>query len=70
MVMVGAIIDEGAFVSILSLIAWEALGMPPLLPEMRNLTGFDKGTSQPLGILPNVPIRLRRKIVHVNVMVV
>ena len=37
---------------------------------MRNLTGFDKGTSRPLGILPNVPITLRRKIVHMNVMVV
>ena len=68
--MVGTIIDEGASVSILSSTAWKVLGSPSLLPEMRNLTCFDKGTSQPLGILPNVPITLRGKNVHMNVMVV
>ena len=68
--MVGTIIDEGASVSILSSTSWEVLGSPSLLLEMRNLTGFDKGTSWPLGILPNVPITLRRKTVYVNVMVV
>jgi len=46
------------------------LGMPLLLPEMQYLTGFDKGTSQLLGILPSLPITLRRKIVYLNVMVV
>ena len=70
MVMAGTIIDEGASVSILSSTAWKALGSPSLLPEMRNLTGFDKGTSRPLGILPNVPITLRGKTVQMNVMVV
>src|SRR3984885_12032324 len=70
MVMVGTIIDEGASVSILSSTAWKALGSPSLLPEMRNMTGFDKGTSRPLGILPNVPINLRRKTIDMNVMVV
>ena len=70
MVMAGTIIDEGASVSILSSIAWKALGSPALLPEMRNLTGFDKGTSRPLGILPNVPITLKGKTVQMNVMVV
>ena len=70
MVMAGTIIDEGASVSILSSTAWKALGSPSLLPEMRNLTGFDKGTSRPLGILPDVPITLRGKTVHMNVMVV
>jgi len=70
MVMAGTIIDEGASVSILSSTTWKALGSPSLLPEMRNLTGFDKGTSRPLGILPNVPITFRRKTVQMNVMVV
>ena len=70
MVMAGTIIDEGASVSILSSIAWKALGSPALLPEMRNLTGFDKGTSRPLGILPNVPITLKGTTVQMNVMVV
>ena len=37
---------------------------------MRNLIGFDKGTSRPLGILPNVPITLRGKNIQMNVMVV
>jgi len=45
MVMAGTIIDEGASVSILSSTAWKVLGSPSLLPGMRNLTGFDKGTS-------------------------
>ena len=68
--MVGTIIDEGASASILSSTAWKALGSPSLFPEMRNLTGFDKGTSQPLGILPNFPINLRRKNICLNMMVI
>ena len=56
--------------SILSSTSWKALGSPLLLPEMRSLTCFDKGTSRPLGILPNVPITLRGKTVHMKVMVV
>lgn len=70
MVMAGTIIDEGASVTILSSTAWRALGLLALLPEMRNLIGFDKGTSRPLGILPNVPVTLKGKTVHMNVMVV
>ena len=69
-VMVGTIIDKGAFVSILSSTAWKALGSQVLLPEMRYLTGFDKGTSQLLGILPNFHITLRRKTIYLEVMVV
>ena len=68
--MVSTIIDEGASMSILSSTTWKALGSPSLLPEMRNLTGFDKGTSRPLGILPSLPITLRGKIMYLNVMVV
>ena len=70
MVMAGTIIDEGTSESILSSTAWKALGSPSFLPEMRNLTGFDKGTNRSLGILPNVPITLRGKTVHMKVMVV
>lgn len=70
MVMASTIIDEVASVSILSSTPWKVLGSSSLLPEMRNLTGFDKGTSRLLGILPNVSITLRRKTVHMNVMVV
>ncbi|MCY6488099.1 hypothetical protein, partial [Actinobacillus pleuropneumoniae] len=67
MVMADTIIDEGASVSILSSTSWKALGLPSLLPEKRNITGFEKGTSRLLGILPNVPITLRGKIVPMNV---
>ena len=69
MIMVGTIIDEGASMSILSSTAWKLLGLPLLLPEIWNLSGFNKGTSWPFGILPNLPINLRRKTVHLNVMV-
>ena len=68
--MVGTIIDEGASMSILSSTSWKVLGSPLLLPEIRNLLGFNKGTSLPLGILPNFLITLRRKTVYLNVMVV
>ena len=68
--MVSTILDEGAFVSILSSIAWKALGSPSLLPEMRNLTGFNKETCRPLGILLSLPITLRGKTMYLNVMVV
>jgi len=70
MVMVGTIIDEVASMSILSLISWKVIGSPSLFPEMQNLTGFDKGTSRPLGILPSLPINLRRKTIYLNIMVV
>ena len=56
--------------SILSSTAWKALGSPSLLPQMQNLTGFDKGTNRPLGILLSLPITLTGKTVYLNVMVV
>ena len=70
MIMDSTIIDEGASVSILSSTTWKALGSPSLLPKIQNLSSFNKGTSRPLGILPNLPINLRRKTIYLNVMVV
>ena len=70
MIIAGTIIDEGDSMSILSSITWKALGSPSLLPGNRNLSGFNKGTSRSLGSLPNLPITLRRKTVHLNMMVV
>jgi len=67
--MSGTIIDEGASMSILSSTAMKALGSPSLLPENRNLSGFNR-TSRSLGILLNLPITLRRKTIHLNMMVV
>jgi hypothetical protein len=64
------LIDEGASVSILSSVAWYALGFPQLAPVTQNLLAFNKRTSQPLGILPQFPITLGGKTVFIDVMVV
>ena len=55
--------------SILSSTAWKALGSPSLMPVMKNLSGFNKGTSRPLGTLPKLPVSLGGKAVHLNVMI-
>lgn len=68
--MTSTIIDKGASVSIPSSTAWKALGSPSLMPVTQNLLGFNKGTGQPLGILLKVPVTLRRKTIHLNVMIV
>lgn len=70
MVMASTIIDEGVSMSILSSTSWKELGSPSLLLEMRNMTGFNKETSRPLGILPNLPITLIRKTIYMKLMVV
>jgi hypothetical protein len=64
------LIDEGSFVSILSSIAWQALGCPTLAPVTQNLLAFNRGTSQPLGTLPWFPVTLGGKTVFIDVMVV
>jgi hypothetical protein len=64
------LIDEGASVSILSSVAWYALGCPQLAPVTHSLLAFNRGTSQPLGILPQFPITLGGKTVFIDVMVV
>jgi hypothetical protein len=46
------LIDEGASISILSSIAWKALGCPQLTLVTQNLLAFNRITSQPLGTLP------------------
>jgi hypothetical protein len=64
------LIDEGASVSILSSIAWQALGCPQLAPVTQNLLAFNRRTSQPLGTLPQFPVTLGGKTVFIDVMVV
>jgi hypothetical protein len=64
------LIDEGSSISILSSIAWQALGYPPLAPVTHNLLSFNIRTIQPLGTLPQFPITLGGKIVFIDVMVV
>jgi hypothetical protein len=64
------LIDEGSSVSILSSIAWQALGCPPLAPVTQNLLDFNRRTSQPLGTLPQFPVTLGGKTIFIDVMVV
>jgi hypothetical protein len=64
------LIDEGSSVSILSSIAWQALGYPPLAPVTQNLLAFNRRTSQPLGTLPQFPVTLEGKTIFIDVMVV
>jgi hypothetical protein len=64
------LIDEGASISILSSIAWQALGCPQLVPVTQNLLAFNRRTSQPLGTLPQFPVTLGGKTVFIDVMVV
>jgi hypothetical protein len=65
-----SIIDEGAFVILLSSNAWQALGSPQLVPGTQNLLDFNRRASEPLGILPRLPVTLGGKIVYIDVMVV
>jgi hypothetical protein len=64
------LIDEGASVSILSSIAWQALGCPQFVPVTQNLLAFNRRTSHPLRFLPQFLITLGGKIVFIDVMVV
>jgi hypothetical protein len=64
------LIDEGLSVSILSSIAWQALGYPPLARVTQNFLSFNRRTSQPLGTLPQFLVTLGGKIVFIDVMVV
>jgi hypothetical protein len=64
------LIDEGSSVSILSSIAWQALGCPPLAPVTQNMLVFNRRTSQPLGTLPQFSVTLGGKTVFIDVMVV
>jgi hypothetical protein len=64
------LIDEGSSISILSSIAWQALGCPSLAPVTPNLLSFNRRNSQPLGTLPQFSVTLGGKTVFIDVMVV
>ena len=65
-----SIVDEGASISILSSTAWEAVGSPSLISIDSQISAFNRRPSQPLGILPKLPILLGGKTVCIDVMVV
>ena len=64
------IIDEGDSVSIVSSIAWRALGSPHLVPATDQILDFNRIPTTPLGTLPYLPITLGGKTVCIDVMVV
>lgn len=64
------IIDEGAYVMIISSTTWKSLCSPQLVSITQNLLSFNRISSEPLGILPQLPITLEETIVHVDVMIV
>ena len=70
MVILGTIIDEGASISILSSNTWKTLSSPHLVPITQNLLAFNRGTNQPLGILPKFPVTLGGKTIYIDMMVV
>ena len=70
LVVPNTIIDEGASVSVLSSTTWQVFGLLLLAPVTQNLLAFNRRTSQPLGILPRLPVTLGGKTVHMDVMVV
>jgi hypothetical protein len=63
-------LDEGASISILSSIAWQALGCPQFFPVTQNMLSFNRRMSQPLGTLPQFSVTLGRKTIFIDVMVV
>ena len=64
------IVEKGAFVSILSSTAWQALGSPQLVPATDQIRAFNRRPTSPLGTLPCFPITLGGKTVCIDVMVV
>jgi len=70
MVVHGTILDEGMSISIMPSTTWQSLGYPQLVPVTQNLLAFNKGTSQPLGILLKFPITLGGNTIYIDVMVV
>jgi hypothetical protein len=63
-------VDEGASASILSSSVWKVLGSPKLVSASHELLAFDRRPSEYLEVLPQLPISLGGKIVHVDVIVV
>lgn len=64
------IIDEGPYISILSSMACQAIDSPNLETTLSHLLAFNRSTSEPFGLLPQLPIMLGRKIVCIDVMIV
>lgn len=69
MAIASTVIDEGAPISILSSTVLQALVSPHLVLVTQNLLSFNRGTTQPLGILPKFRITFGGNIVYMDMMV-
>ena len=49
---------------------WQVLGSPNRVLASNQLLAFNKNTSEPLGVLPQMPIELGGKTIPIDVMVV
>ena len=56
------IIDEGAYISILFSMTWKYLSSPKLVLALSQLLAFNRSTTEPLGVLPQIPITLGGKL--------
>ena len=64
------IVEEGAYISIISSTAWKTLGCPQLVLATDQILDFNQRPTAPLGILPQFPITLGGKTICIDVMVV
>ena len=64
------IVDEGAYVSILSTHAWIGMGSPNLMSVVNQSLAFDRRPSQTLGVLIQTPVTLGGKTILVDFMVI
>ena len=68
--MLRTIIEEGDYVSIISSTAWKSIGSPQLVPITSQILGLNIRPTEPLRILPQLPITLGGKMVCIDVIVV
>ena len=64
------IVDEGAFMCVMSTLVWKKLGSPILQPSSTTLRAYDSHPTKSQGILFHVPITLGGKIVLIDIEVV
>jgi hypothetical protein len=61
------IIDEDASTCIMSKIVWKKLGSPKLVPSTITLRAYDDRPSSPEGLFQNVPVKLGRKTILIDI---
>jgi hypothetical protein len=64
------IIDEGASTCIMSKMVWKKLGSLELIPSTITLRAYDVRPSSPKGLFQNFPVKLRGKIILIDIEVI